>query len=125
MTSAIETAREFFDACESGSGWEVCKNYCHDDATFICQSDVLTDVKTLTEYTNWMKGLLTPIPDSSYEVRAFALDSATNSVSGFGMLSGMHTGEGGAVLPTGKSVKSDYANVMEFDGRKIKRMTKI
>ncbi len=125
MTSAIAIAREFFDACESGSGREVCKNYCHDDATFICQSDVLTDVKTLTEYTSWMKSLLTPIPDSSYEVRVFALDSATNSVSGFGMLSGMHTGEAGAIPPTGKSVKSDYANVMEFDGRKIKRMTKI
>ena len=125
MTSTIATAREFFDACEFGRGWEVCRNYCHDDATFICQSDVLTDVKTLSEYTDWMKGLLTPIPDSNYEVRAFALDPATNSVSDFGVFSGTHTGEGGPVPPTGKSVKSDYVYVMEFDGRRIKRMTKI
>lgn len=124
MTSTIATAREFFDACESGRGG-LCKNYCHDDATFICQSGLLTDVKTLSEYTDWMKGLLAPIPYSSYEVRAFALDPATNSVSGFGVFSGTHTGEGGPVPPTGKSVKSDYVYVMEFDGRRIKRMTKI
>jgi hypothetical protein len=37
-----------------------------------------------------------------------------------------HTGEGGPCLPTGRRLKgSDYAYVMEFDGDKIKHMTKI
>ena len=29
-----ETAQAFFEACESGEGWEGCSAYCHSDATF-------------------------------------------------------------------------------------------
>ena len=36
-----------------------------------------------------------------------------------------HTGEGGPCPPTGKSMKADYVYVMEFDGEKIRHMTKI
>lgn len=28
------TAREFFEACETGKGWDGCRGYCTDDATF-------------------------------------------------------------------------------------------
>ena len=38
---------------------------------------------------------------------------------------GTHTGPGGPCPPTGKRVKSDYVYVMEFDGDKIRHMTKI
>jgi ketosteroid isomerase-like protein len=38
---------------------------------------------------------------------------------------GTQTGEGGPVPPTGMSVVSDYAYVMQFDGDKISHMTKI
>ncbi len=126
MTTTItQTARAFFDACESGEGWQGCKAYCSPSATFSCQSDALAEVKTLEDYTEWMKGLLTPIPDGRYEVRAFATDSASNSVCGFGVFFGTHTGEGGPVPPTGKKTESEYVYVMEFDGPKIRHMTKI
>jgi predicted ester cyclase len=36
-----------------------------------------------------------------------------------------HTGQGGPLPPTGKRVSTDYVYVMEFDGDKIKHMTKI
>ena len=38
---------------------------------------------------------------------------------------GTQSGEGGPVAPTGKAVATDYVYVMEFDGAKIRHMTKI
>jgi hypothetical protein len=38
---------------------------------------------------------------------------------------GTHTGQGGPVPPTGKSVRTDYVYVMFFEGDKIRHMQKI
>ena len=40
-------------------GWEACKAYCAPNASLSAQADALVKVKTLQDYTNWMKGLLT------------------------------------------------------------------
>jgi predicted ester cyclase len=119
------TAQEFFDACETGKGWEGCKAFCHPDATFAAQAEPLAGVTTLQDYTEWMKGMLRVLPDARYEVRAFGTDEERDSVAAYGVFSGTHTGEGGPVPPTGKSVATDYVYVMEFDGDKIRHMTKI
>jgi len=66
--SRNDTAHAFFDACETGKGWEVCQDWCHADATFSCQADALADTITLAAYSEWMKGLLTPIPDGRVEL---------------------------------------------------------
>ena len=114
-----------FDAYETGKGWEACKKWCHDGATFSCQSDVLADTATLEGYTEWTKGILTPIPDGHYELKAFATDPDRNSVCAFAVFHGTNSGEGGPVASTGKSLAADYVYVMEFDGDKIRHMTKI
>jgi hypothetical protein len=67
-------AKEFFAACESGKGWEGCRQYCQPNATFSAQAEPLAGVKTLEQYTDWMKGLLTFIPDGRYEIKSFATD---------------------------------------------------
>jgi len=123
--SITDNANAFFDACETGKGWSVCKAWCHDDATFSCQSDALADTKTLEAYTEWMKGLLTPLPDGHYELKAFATDPDNDSVVAFAVFHGTHTADGGPVAPTGKSVAADYVYAMKFDGDKIRHMTKI
>ena len=74
MASITGIAREFFEACEAGKGWEVCRAYCKPDATFSAQAEPLADVRNLQQYTDWMKGLLTFIPDGRYEVKSFATD---------------------------------------------------
>jgi predicted ester cyclase len=125
MASIRETAEKFFDACETGKGWEECKNYCHPDALFSCQADALAEVNTLEGYTEWMKGLLTPIPDGRYELRSFSVDESRKKVSAYAIFRGTHTGEGGPVPATGKRVEADYVYVMEFQGDHIKHMTKI
>jgi len=125
MSGIGDTAAQFFDACETGEGWEGCKQFCHAEATFASQAEALADVETLEGYTDWMKGLLTPVPDGRYELRAFAVDDARSSVTAFAVFQGTHTGEGGPVPPTGKSVSADYVYVMEFKDGKISHMTKI
>lgn len=125
MTAIKNTAERFFDACETGKGWDVCKEYCHPGSTFSSQAGALADVETLEAYTEWMKGLLTPIPDGHYELRSFAVDEDRNSVAAYAVFRGTHTGDGGPVPPTGKHVEADYVYVMEFEGNRIRHMTKV
>lgn len=125
MSSIKQTAERFFEACETGKGWEGCKSYCHPHATFSAQASALNGVNTLEGYTDWMKGLFTPVPDGHYELRSFAVDDARQSVMAYAVFRGTHTGAGGPVPPSGKSVEADYVYVMKFDGDRIAHMTKI
>jgi predicted ester cyclase len=125
MIAISDAAQRFFDACETGKGWEGCRHYCHPGATFSAQAGALANVNTLEAYTDWMKGLFTPVPDGRYEVRFSAVDERRNSVATYAVFRGTHTGEGGPVPPTGKRVEADYVYVMAFDGDRIRHMTKI
>lgn len=125
MTPITEIAKGFFDACETGKGWEKCKTYCTSDASFASQAEPLAGIKNLREYADWMKGLLTFIPDGRYDLKSFGTDEARNNVCAYAVFSGTHTGEGGPCPPTGKRVRTDYVYVMDFDGQKIRHMTKI
>jgi predicted ester cyclase len=125
MASITGVAQEFFAACEAGKGWEVCRRYCKPDASFSAQAEPLADVKTLQQYTDWMKGLMTILPDGRYELKSFAADEERKNVTAYAVFHGTHTGPGGPCPPTGKSTASDYVYVMDFDGEKIRHMTKI
>lgn len=121
----MEVARGFFDACETGKGWEGCRQFCSPDATFSGQAEPLEDVHTLEQYADWMKGLLSILSDAGYEVKSFAADEERGNVMAFAVFYGTHTGDGGPVPPTGKSARADYVYVMEFEGDRISHMTKI
>lgn len=120
-----KVAHAFFDACETGKGWEVCRQFCTPDASFSAQAEPLDDVHTLEQYTDWMQGLLTMLSDAGYELKSFAADDERGSVMAYGVFQGTHTGEGGPVPPTGKTARADYVYVMEFEGDRIRHMTKI
>jgi predicted ester cyclase len=124
-TTITETAQAFIDNCEAGKGWDACSAYCHPDATFAVQAEPLAEVKTLQEYTDWMKALVGFIPDARYELKALGLDEERNTVCAYAVFFGTHTGEGGPLPATGKSTRSDYVYVMEFEDGKIRHMTKI
>ena len=125
MAPITAIAKDFFAACETGKGWEVCKAYCTPNATFAAQAEPLAGVTTLAQYTDWMKGLMTIMPNGSYEVKSFATDAERNNVAAYGVFSGTHTGAGGPCPATGKSTRTDYVYVMQFKGDKISHMTKI
>lgn len=120
-----QTALEFFDACETGKGWDVCQQWCTPDATFSAQADALTGIDTLEGYVEWMKGLLVPIPNGRYELMGFAVDEDRATAIGAAVFHGTHTVDPENGNPTGKSAAADYCYVMKFDGDRISNMTKI
>ncbi len=125
MSDMTTLAKAFFEACETGGGWEACERYCVPNAIFSAQANVLVNITSLRDYTEWMKGLLTFIPDGRYEVKSLATDEERRNVAAYGIFHGTHTGEGGPCPPTGKSLSTDYVYVMQFEGDKIVRLTKI
>ena len=125
MASMSSVAEEFFAACDTGKGWEVCSAYCTPDATFAAQAEPFLDMKTLAAYTEWMKGIMTVLPGAHYELKSFATDEVRKNVAVYAVFHATHTGPGGPVPPTGKSTSTDYVYVMQFEGEKIVHMTKI
>jgi hypothetical protein len=106
MATMIELAEAFFGSCETGGGWEKCKAFCTSDASFACQNKVLSNITTLSAYTEWMKGLLAALTNGSYEVKSFAADETRRNVIAYGVFTGTHL-EGGPVAPTGKTATTD------------------
>jgi hypothetical protein len=80
MSIILDPAKRFFEACETGKGWDECKAYCHPDATFSSQTNALSDISTLESYCEWMKNLFTPVPDGHYELKFFTAIVAWNYV---------------------------------------------
>ncbi|MEM6259087.1 MAG: ester cyclase [Planctomycetota bacterium] len=125
MSNTLDTARAFFEACESGQGWEACTGYCRADAVFSCQSGALADVATVQQYAEWMAGMKTPVPDAAFEIKSIAEDAAAGCVMVFAIFTGTHTGPGGPGEPTGKTVKTDYVFVIQMDNGTISGVIKI
>ena len=88
------------------------------------QAEPLAEVRTLQGYADWMKGLMVMMPDGRYELKAWASDDKRRSIVAYAVFSATHTGPGGPP-PTGKSTRSDYVYAMEFEGERIRHMTKI
>lgn len=125
MSDNLDRAMRFFDACETGQGWAVCGEFCTPDATFSAQAGALADIASLEGYCEWMKGLLTPIPDAHYELKSLSEDGERRCVTAYAVFKGTHTGPGGPVEPTGRKAAADYVYAMEFEDGRIRHMTKI
>ncbi|HEY0185533.1 MAG TPA: nuclear transport factor 2 family protein [Rhodopila sp.] len=125
MADILSTANSFFDACEAGQGWQACAGYCVPEASFSAQAEPLAHMTTLREYVDWMQGLFAFMPDGRYELRSFAVDEGRRSVCAYAVFSATHTGPGGPCPPTSKNTRTDYVYVMEFEGSRIRHMTKI
>jgi ketosteroid isomerase-like protein len=124
IAKVTEAAKAFFTACEAGKGWEACKGYCTSDATFSAQAEPLAEIKTLRDYTEWMKGLLATLTDGTYDLKSFATDAERNNVSAYAVFMGTHLANG-PCPPTGKKAVTDYVYVMQFKDDKIVHVTKI
>lgn len=120
-----DSAREFVDACDSGRGWGECAQYCHENASFSVQADALDGISTVEAYVGWAADLLTPVPDAGYELKSLSTDEEGSSVTAYAIFSGTQTGPGPLDPPTGNSIASDYVYVMQFDGDRIRHITKI
>ena len=125
--SSFENAKTFFDNCESARGWEACKDFVADGASFAVQSDAMAAIKTVKEYVEAMAGLGgVTMPGSSYKLNASAWDASNNTALVFATFIGTHSGDGGPVPPTNKTTHSDYVFAMQMnDDGKVKHITKI
>jgi len=51
MVNIAAVAKDFFEACEAGKGWEGCRAYCLPNATFSAPAEPLAEIRTLQAYT--------------------------------------------------------------------------
>lgn len=123
----LENAEFFFHNCESAKGWESCKEFVAEKATFYAQSEPLVDVTAIKDYVDWMAGLGSiTMPGCSYEINASAFDKDKNTAIFFATFTGTHSGEGGPVPPTNKTTNSHYVYALKMNGEgKVENMTKI
>ena len=124
--TGFENAKKFFDACESCKGWEGCKPYVADGATFTAQSEPIADMNSVQTYCDWMAGMATIAPDCSYDLHASSYDEVSNVAIFFATFHAKHTGEGGPVPPTNKETHSHYVYILSMDtDNKVKNMVKV
>ena len=125
--SAFENATKFFEACETPLGWEGCKQYVQDNATFVAQSEPIAEINTVEGYCEWMAafGNIT-VPGATYELHSSSFDGNTNTAVFFATYHAKHTGEGGPVPPTGKETTSHYVYILKMnDDDKVSHFTKV
>jgi len=125
--SPIKNAENFFHACESAKGWDVCKQYVVEGAAFSGQSDALEGLDTVERYCDWMKsqGTVT-FPEATYDLHSCSFDERTRMAMIFGTFHAKHLGEGGPVPPTHKESHSQYVYILTMDENdKIVEMVKV
>ncbi len=123
----FETARKFFDACESPLGWEGCKDFVKPGAPFTAQSEPLVEIDTVEAYCEWMKGFGTvTAAGASYDLHTESFDQESNTAVFFATYHATHVGDGGPVPPTNQSTDSHYVYILKMgdDGR-VAEMTKV
>ena len=125
--SAFENAKKFFIACEAPEGWQGCKPYVADGASFTAQSEPLAEVHTIEAYCDWMAAIGTiTAPGATYDLHSASYDEATNTAIFFATYHARHTGEGGPVPPTNKETHTDYVYVLTLNNEnKVAGMVKV
>lgn len=125
--SAFDSAKQFFEACETPLGWEGCSHYVAEGAPFTAQSEPLTDIHTVEGYCEWMKAFGTiTAPGATYDLHSASFDEATRTAVFVATYHATHTGEGGPVPPTGQTTASDYVYVLTMDDDdKVAAMRKV
>ncbi len=125
--TAFENAKKFFEACDAPLGWDGCKQYVADGASFRAQSEPLADIKTVEAYCEWMASFANvTVPGATYDIHTSAYDENTKTAIIFATYHARHTGEGGPVPPTQKETHTHYVYVLTMnEDNKIKRFIKI
>ncbi len=125
--STIENANKFFDACETGKGWDGCKDYVAENASFECQAAPLADVGTVEAYCEWIAGFANvTAPGCRYDLHTSGFDADNNTAFFFATFIGTHSGDGGPVPPTNKETRSHYVYTLTMNAEgKVEKMVKI
>ena len=125
--SALDTASNFFHACEGLRGWDGCKEFVAENASFKAQCEPLTEIDSVEGYCNWMAAVGSgPLKGCSYELHSSSFDEANQTALFFGTFTATHNSDGGPVEPTGKQTVTDYVYALTMDkAGKVSKMYKI
>ena len=124
---AFDNAKRFFAACEASEGWEGCKEFVADGATFSAQSEPLVELHSVKAYCEWMAAFGTvTAPGSIYDLPTASFCDETRAAVFFATFHATHTGDGGPVPPTNRKTSTQYVYALEMNpDDKVERMTKI
>ena len=117
----LKVAENFFWPCEEGKGWEACRKFCHEGATFKTDADTLKHLDKLEDYVEWMKEVHNMLTDISFEIKGLAADQERKVVLLYAVIKGKIALENEIPQPG----ETDYVYSMTFEGDKIKHITKI
>ncbi len=125
--SAFANAKKFFEACEAPLGWAGCAEFVEEGATFVAQSEPLTDITTVAEYADWMHAFGTvTAAGATYELHTASYDEDTRTALFFATYHAKHVGEGGPVPPTQKETHSHYVYAVTMSANdKVAHIVKI
>jgi len=125
--NAFDNAKKFFEACDAPLGWQGCKQYVEEGATFVAQSEPLVEIDNVKDYCEWMVSFGTVTsPEGSYTLHASGFDEGTNTAIFFGTYNAKHTGEGGPVPPTLKETSTHYVYILKMNNdAKVSHFTKV
>ena len=125
--SGFKAAKQFFEACEAGEGWDGCQEFVADDAVFAAQSEPIVDIKSVKDYAEWMKQMGgETLKGASYTLHSSAWDEDKRCALFFATFHATHVGEGGPVPPTNQSTNTDYVYAIKMDQNDaVTSMTKI
>tara|TARA_B110000967_G_C18840489_1_gene539105 strand:- start:1018 stop:1455 length:438 start_codon:yes stop_codon:yes gene_type:complete len=117
----LTTARAFFDACEYGKGWSECERYCHPDATFETEAEILANVDTMEIYCDWMVDALAMFDENvEIEIKAEAHDQTRDIVLIYAEI------RGNVIIgPAPMFAKTDYVYAIKFNDEKIRHISKV
>jgi hypothetical protein len=69
--------------------------HCTPNASCSAQAEPLEDTRTLRDCCEWIKRLLSFMPDGRYELKSFATDEERRNVCAYGVFHVTHAGPGG------------------------------
>lgn len=128
MTStAFSNAKKVFECIDTAKTFDTISEYVEEDATFNCQAAAMNDLNTVKDYSDWMVDFgIQTVPGYTYDVHYCAWDENTKTAMYFATFHATHTGPGGPVEPTNKTMHANYTYcaVMNEDN-KITEMTKV
>jgi len=115
----MQTAEAFFEACETGKGWQGCAPYCHESASFAARAEALNDIHTLSGYCDWMRDVYDHYTGLYYDIKGFAVDPERLVVLAYGVFHGYTKDD------DPQELTEDYVYAMHFTDGRISHMTKI
>lgn len=124
----LETAKQFFDACElQVLGWEGCRRYVADGATFHSAAASYASIHTIEAYCEQIAAAFrTTFAGSTGHVHAAAYDAEHRTVLLYGDSCAQHTGAGGPVPPTHRQAVIPFVFALRMDAAgKIEHLEKI